>query len=129
MASPALAVLAALASRRSRFFFRARAFLPYIALDEWIFLYACRARVVVRRGFRESVYSNEEDWTWTPPGQKRTKFRKKCTSKGTPRQPLHHATRAFPLMETCTTRFRPLTRFASSRRRTRYSRPTVPRRG
>ncbi len=47
MASPALAVLAALASRRSRFFFRARAFLPYIALDEWIFLYACRARVVV----------------------------------------------------------------------------------
>ena len=73
MASPALAVLAALASRRSRFFFRARAFLPYIALDEWIFLYACRARVVVRRGFRESVYSNEEDWTWTPPGQKRTK--------------------------------------------------------
>ena len=36
MASPALAVLAALASRRSLFFFRARALLPDIALEEWM---------------------------------------------------------------------------------------------
>jgi hypothetical protein len=34
MASPALAALAALASRRSLFFFRARAFLPDIALED-----------------------------------------------------------------------------------------------
>ena len=36
MASPALAVLAAFASRRSLFFFRARTFLPDIALEEWM---------------------------------------------------------------------------------------------
>ena len=36
MASPALAMLAAFASRRSLFFFRARAFLPDIALEEWM---------------------------------------------------------------------------------------------
>ena len=49
MASPALAVLAALASRRSLFFFRARAFLPDMALDAWVVPCASRARVVVRR--------------------------------------------------------------------------------
>jgi hypothetical protein len=42
MASPALAMLAAFASRRSLFFFRARAFLPDIAM-------VC-VRVVVRHG-------------------------------------------------------------------------------
>ena len=60
MASPALAVLAALASRRSLFFFRARAFLPDIALESGRFgceECACRVRVVVRRGFRGKRYS------------------------------------------------------------------------
>jgi hypothetical protein len=46
--------LAAFASRRSRFSFRARAFLPDIALEQWVVSCARRARVVVRRGFRES---------------------------------------------------------------------------
>ena len=48
MASPALAVLAEFASRRSLFFFRARAFLPGIALEA-LEECACRVRVVVRR--------------------------------------------------------------------------------
>ena len=49
MASPPFAALAEFASRRSLFFFRARAFLPGIALEEWMVLCACRVRVVVRR--------------------------------------------------------------------------------
>ena len=49
MASPALAALAAFASRRSRFCFRARAFLPDIALDAWVVPCASRVRDVVRR--------------------------------------------------------------------------------
>ena len=55
MASPALAVLAALASRRSRFFFRARAFLPAIALEEGMVLCPRRACRCVR-GFRECAF-------------------------------------------------------------------------
>jgi hypothetical protein len=52
IASPALAVLAALALRRALFCFRARAFLPDIALEEWVLLCA-------RRGFREKRYFNK----------------------------------------------------------------------
>ena len=48
MASPAVA-----SRRRSRFFFRARAFLPDIASKEWRVSCARRVRVVVRRGFPE----------------------------------------------------------------------------
>ncbi len=60
MASRALAVLAALASRGSLFFYRARAFLPDIALEEWMVCVrvVCVSLCVVvprRRGFPESV--------------------------------------------------------------------------
>jgi len=47
IASPALAVLAALALRRALFCFRARAFLPDIALEEWVVLCARRGLCVV----------------------------------------------------------------------------------
>ena len=56
MASPALAVLAALASRRSFFFFRARAFLPLIALEEWMVLCPRRARRCASRLPRLCVF-------------------------------------------------------------------------
>ena len=46
MASPAVA-----SRRRSRYFFRARAFLPEIASEEWRVSCARSVRVVVSRGF------------------------------------------------------------------------------
>jgi hypothetical protein len=54
MASPALAVLAAFASRRSLFFFRARVFLPDLALEGWM---VCVRRCTSRgRGVREKRF-------------------------------------------------------------------------
>ena len=59
MASPALAVLAAFASRRSVFCFRERAFLPDIALKHK--RGGCRVRAVVRRGFQKKVVLREKE--------------------------------------------------------------------
>ena len=74
MASPALAVMAALASRRSFFCFRARAFLPDIALDAWTVLCAgrCgRGDSFGFGGFREERFcinrltEIDTSWSWT----------------------------------------------------------------
>ena len=59
-ASPAFAVLAALASRSSFFFSRARDFLPAIALKQWVVLCPRRAsRCISVRGFRERAFTNK----------------------------------------------------------------------